>query len=340
MRESYYSSGFRELGTRTQLTLDPLRGLVTNDLQSAAAYEATLERAWGVLRQQSGIVKLPSDKPAYVLQDVQGDGRKIKNFLGQRVPFLERSPFLVDALRDNRATAVLLGDIAHSQAEEQWERDENHVTSVARDELAATMNAQQLAFGLVAALPGNFFWVSGNHDRQRLIPFGTTNDKNLAIAKAMQQKLGSDLLAKWIETEDMLPLMAVNRYVILSHAAPGADVDVVDIIGKKDTAFAKMAGTENRPGKPENMTEDEMSNNMQAIITQLDVDLDPQWVWMIGHRQTDNEPEGFRRQCGDRLIQINQTSGQLFAVILPGGSVSVGDCRFSDPPTHIIRNVV
>lgn len=341
MRESYYSSGFREVGSMVQpLKHDRLQLLFgTNELQSAATYEATLEQAWGVLRQQPGIVTLRPDIPVYILPDVQADRQFMRSFLGQRV---SKSHSLLDALIADEAIAVLVGDIAHSHEGQQWQRDENHVIGVARDELAKTMNAQLYAFSLVSALPKNFFWVSGNHDRQRLIPFGTTNDKNLAIAAEMQKKLGSRLLIKWTETEDELPHAAIREDVIVTHAAPGSDVAIADIIGKKDTAFAKLTGTENRPGKPESMTEEEMRDNMQSILKQLELErgFEPvsELVWVIGHRQTDKEPEGFRRYCGDRIIQINDPKRQLYAVIKQR-SLFVGSCRSDKKPKQIERNI-
>jgi hypothetical protein len=133
--------------------------------------------------------------------------------------------------------------------------------------------------------------------------------------------------------------MVVSKFVVLSHAAPGTSVDVADIRRKTDTAYTSLTVTENRQGRAKSMAEDEMRENMQAILKQLDFDPDPQWVWVIGHRQTDDEPEGFRRQCGDRLIQINQKNEQLYAIIMPDGSISLGDCSSSETPMPIIRNV-
>ncbi len=322
------------------ITLDSLRDrLGSNTLQTPEIYRTSLDRAHRVLQRQSGVVWLFQRVPVYALQDVHADSGMIVRFLERKVPDAGGSITLFDALRQGKANAVLLGDVAHSQGSDHWISGRKGSLHATKEELAASMNTQQMAFDLVSEFPNRFVWVRGNHDAQRQTSFGVNNGKNLAIAEAMKKNFGDDVYSEWIQTEDALPYLAANSFVYLSHAAPAGGVKISDVRKKQESVFKKMAGTENRHDSREGMSEEAMRNHMDKISNQLPFEREQHWIWVIGHKPTDGEKEIYRLQSSERLLQIDQREGEVYAVIHPDGTVFVGDCSTSESPSKIKRKV-
>ena len=178
-------------------------------------------------------------------------------------------------------------------------------------EMVRSLGAMKMTMELMAEFPEYVQYVRGNHDDigERLARYYKYAHESQDVKNWIINQFGQPFLDKYITFEDSLPLVVKGQGFIASHAAPGQILTQDQIINRRPRVTQILTWTDNRVGKIDQaILEDNINQTMHNIGADG-------LTWIIGHRPIDTGK--YRSQFNNKLIQINDTEMQLFAVFYP-----------------------
>ena len=242
-----------------------------------------------------------------------------------------------DALEAGRIQVVMLGDGPHSEGlagKERWraawlEYQEGWKTDAAmREEMSLAFTAMAHVSRLVAAYPGRFFFLKGNHDNIRNRegegdhPYGKFASEGEMAADWTFRILGADFFETYAAFEDTLPLMARGGGFLACHAEPAFPLSVEEVVNARLDGDIVEALTWTDIGQA---VEGAVEETFRSFFSES---VKP-GVMIGGHRPS---RERFYLRADGRFIQIHNAALMQAAFILPGqpfdpwsGIVSLGE---------------
>ena len=314
------AAGSEELQTETKepLNVTTLESIIDfskkTELESKEEYEASLDRATEVLKNVGGIVELRHNIPTVVLPDLHGRREMLASALAQKN---EDGVTYYDLLKEGKINLVVMGDGMHTERAQSWTGD----PEVLRKEMIASMGTMKMIMDLKAQFPESFHYVRGNHDKING-GFAKYDDESFTVKNWMIENMGQGLVDKWAQFENELPLLAMlndpDHPIVISHTVANEPLTKEQIGDRDPLSRGDLYASENRGGLT--WTDNtKMETSQEAIDSTLGNLGVPNAKWIIGHRPVHENGGRFRRQFGDKLIQMNNSQDHVMAVIPASG---------------------
>ncbi len=308
----------------TTTNLDYFKELSKKDnLETKESYEASLNKALEVLKNQGGIVELKENIPTIVIPDIHARREMLFNILDKNLVSKDskEKKKIFDLLKEGRINIVCLGDGMHSEVAENWAWSDNNDPQKQvklKAEMIKSLGTMKMIMDLKSTFPENFHYIRGNHDNilghEGDMPgFAKYNSESINIKQWVETSYGRDFLNKYASMEKNLPLLAkLNKSVVFSHTAP-SDIFSGVQINERNPAVSGANYNENTGGGltwTDNTRGQTSSEKIEGTLHNIGAD---GAKWIIGHRPTGNEK--YREQFNGKLIQINDPNKGLFAII-------------------------
>jgi len=171
--------------------------------------------------QPGALLELPADKTPIIIGDLHA---QIDNLL---VVLTQGGIF--NALENDSAYIVILGDAIHSEVTGEMEDMESSVLIM------------DLLIRLKHRFPANLFYLRGNHDSfsEDLSKYGIS--QGVLMRKHLKETRGKDYVHEMQRFYDLLPYVAKSESFVACHAAPPRkEVSIDNIISLRDNP--KLAG--------------------------------------------------------------------------------------------------
>ena len=222
--------------------LDGYRTAAT--LPEPEALEAILDRANAVLAAEDaetrprdaggapgGLVELDKELPTALLPDIHARPGLVWAALNHELPVSGR---LLDAISEGKAQLVCLGDYFHGEGrvKQRWldafaEFSRGFAAHEAMDqEMRESLAVLLVIARLKAAFPSRIHLLKGNHENvtnesgNGNHPFGKYAYEGDMVFEYLRLFYGEKLIAALAEFEKRLPLLAIGRHFLVSHAEP------------------------------------------------------------------------------------------------------------------------
>jgi hypothetical protein len=269
-----------------------------------------------------GIIELDRDLPTILVSDLHG---RREYFLRVLVWKAEPGARTLDLLEAGRIQVVCLGDGLHSEGrtarrwlaamEEYAGGYERHEQMDA--EMREGLGVMEMVMEVKLAFPTHFHFLKGNHENitnelgAGNFPFGKYAREGEMTLEYMRRFYGDEVLARWARFEKELPLLAIGRGFLASHAEPRTFFPRDRVIGFRDDpeVVAGLTWTDNGEAEPD------------AVRRMLDHYLGEdaaQARFFGGHRWT---PEGYRLRADDRYVQFNDPERFMIAHLDASGDI-------------------
>jgi hypothetical protein len=305
-------------------------GLPDQELLLASIEQATeillsypeILRPRTILGNPGGIVALPQAE-SLIIPDLHGRADFLSGVLGAVAPG-QGTLRVQDLLKENRISLVCLGDVLHTEGQaagNRWLRAATRLLSESdhgsaanpdlEEEMSESLAALILVLRCIAAYPGVFFCLKGNHDNMGNLdsdgdkPFYKYAFEGAMGAAWFSSKYGEPLLKALRKYERSLPLVAAGRRFFASHAEPRKAVEPLDILeySNKPELVYDLIWTGNGEADPGSV-----GKSIAALRpwiedrTGLSMADPAQIYWFAGHRPVS---DGLKVRQVDRFVQIH-----------------------------------
>ena len=301
----------------------------TNELPTRDALLTRIDGALSALQYEGcGIrdLKKLSSLPLVVVPDLHGRRDFFYSLLLWHLPPSFRSSLampvpdepLLSLLMEGLVCIVSVGDLFHSEGrgKDRWLKayaDYLHgdvISAPMREEMCENLNLLQMVMLLQLPFSDIFVCLKGNHENI----MNKTADGDFAFRKFaeegeqvrafMDATYGRDVSEKIREWEQILPLCAVYKNCVVSHAEPLHPYSRDEIISMESDAVYGLTWTRN--GEAE---EDSVEKTLGGL---LDRPAAENAVWLSGHRPVEGS---YALRQGGRLIQIHNPWKQQVALV-------------------------
>lgn len=229
---------------------------------------------------------------------------------------------LIDRLIDGSVQVLCVGDGFHSEARgaDRWRRAWKEYQGGFRrhddmdEEMREGLSLMAMVMILKTAFPDRFHFLKGNHENVANVdtegnrPFGKYAWEGQMVRDWFIEFLGEDMLDRWADFENSLPLLAVGDRFLVSHAEPrrvyGRD-RLIEYHGDDELIF-DFTWTGN--GEAEEGSVEEM----------LEIYLGSDWenaLYFGGHRPVRGL---YGLRAGNRYVQIHNPEKHVVAVLESG----------------------
>ena len=266
-----------------------------------------------------GLVELGKHLPTVLLPDLHARPGLICSALSY--PLAEGETVL-DALISGSIQLVCLGDYFHGEGrvKKRWKRalDEfsnGFVTHEAMDrEMVEGLAVLMMIARLKSALPSQVHLLKGNHENvgnesgNGNYPFGKYAYEGEMVLEYLRLAYSDGLIGRIAEFERRLPLFAIGRYFLVSHAEPARFFSRDEVIGylHRDEVVYGLTWTDNDEAEP-----DAVERMLEAYLGEDEASTA---LHFGGHRAV---AERYQLRAGGRYVQIHNPSRYIMALLVP-----------------------
>ncbi len=214
-----------------------------------------------------GLVAIPRKKQVFVIGDLHAKPDNLLTILTQNA-FLE-------ALEEEKACFVILGDAVHNEEEGQYDETDN------------SLLIMDLIFHLKCRFPHQLFYLRGNHD---------SFSADIAKGGVLQGVLWEETLVKergkayrdeMARYYELLPYVACSEHFVACHAAPPVSPvtreQIVDIRHNPKLVKELIGNRMMRPGRPSGYTKGDIKRFRKAL------GVPPRTPLIVGHTPMSND---------------------------------------------------
>lgn len=253
-----------------------------------------------------------------VVPDLHARPYFLWNILNYKIEQLDCTVF--EALEQEKVNVVCVGDALHSEkmTRTRWifaekEMDEGNVMGPSMTEemtegLAVVCGIMKLKL----LFPEHFHFLKGNHENilnqtaNGDYSFRKYADEGHMVMQFIKSYYGEDILFLLHCAEECMPLIAVSKNCVISHAEPRLGYTKTQLINARDDSsiVAGLTWTDNGTAT---------ENSASIIIKELAADgLGKDFVYFGGHRPVQGN---YRLLQGGTFIQIHNPSLQNIAIV-------------------------
>jgi hypothetical protein len=323
------------LAVSTRVFVDRLAGFIRATSPPEAGYfRETIRAAVGALRSDppslrppdpagrpGGLLQLDREIPTVVVPDIHGRRELLLRVLAYQTAPGART---LQLLARGRLQVLCLGDGMHAEAraarrwrsargefDDDWHRHENM-----DQEMTESLGVMGMVMEAKRAFPGHFHFLKGNHENITNeegggnFPFRKFAEEGRMVLSWMRRFYGEEILASLAAFEKELPLLAVGRGFMASHAEPGRFFSRERIIDGRGDAevVAGLTWTDNGESEP---------GTVEAMLRSY---LGPEGtVYFAGHRAVDADA---LRPAGP-FVQLHDPTRMTMALLDAGGEIDL-----------------
>jgi hypothetical protein len=261
-----------------------------------------------------GVLRLSRDLPTLIVPDIHG---RMDFFI--RVLGYEPEPGVkaLSLLAQGRIQVLCLGDGMHaeSRAAARWRSalDEFNKGYRRRASMNEEMRESLGVMGMVMEakrfFPGHFHFLKGNHENIANesgggnFPFRKFALEGLMVSSYMRQVYGEEILGEMAAFEKELPLLAVGRGFLASHAEPAECFTEERVIEYRQDpqVVSGLTWTDNDQADP---------RNVPAMLEAFLGEEAERGYYFGGHRAVEGR---YRLRAGGRFVQIHDPSRFVIA---------------------------
>jgi len=187
---------------------------------------------------------------------------------------LSQNSFL-EAMEEERACLVILGDAVHNEEEGQY------------DEMENSLLIMDLIFRLKRRFPRQLFYLRGNHDSfsEEIAKGGIP--QGLLWKKTLNKVRGKAYHKEMARFYDLLPYVACSHHFVACHAAPPVSPAsremIINIRDNPQLAKELNNNRMMRPGRPSGYTKGDIKRFRKQL------DLAPDTPLIVGHTPMSND---------------------------------------------------
>lgn len=219
----------------------------------------------------------------------------------------------------NMLQIVCLGDGFHSEgkgAKELWNAAYNeYKTSYARHkymdlEMGKSLGLMEMVMEVKTAFPSNFYFLKGNHENilnERScgnFPFKKYTHEGAMVVEYISRFYGNNFLSEYYKFEKNLPLLAVGKNIIISHAEPDTFIDRKSIIEYRNNGKVVKSLTWTRDGEAE--------HGSVSMMLKYYLEDPENAFYFSGHCPVKGL---YKLRADGKLVQINNSVKNIIAVI-------------------------
>jgi hypothetical protein len=190
--------------------------------------------------QPGGLVLLESGLPTIIVPDLHARMELLLSVLAWSAPGAGADrpgdETVLQLLAAGRIQVVCLGDGVHAEARAAWRWDAAmrefrrgyRRRTYMDQEMRESLGVMQMVMDLKSSCPGHFHFLKGNHENianqqgEGNFPFVKLAQEGLMVLTYMRKVYGERILAAYAAFEKQLPLLAVGRNFLASHAEPAS----------------------------------------------------------------------------------------------------------------------
>jgi hypothetical protein len=290
--------------------LDTLRAA----LETLGAEPETVRPA-DPMGRPGGLVNLDHALPTIVVPDLHARMDFLLSVLAWEA---EEERKAIDLLADGRLQVVCVGDGVHSEgrAARRWRtaldefQEEYRVHANMDEEMRESLGVMAMVMELKCSFPGRFHFLKGNHENitnergSGNFPFRKFALEGIMTLDYMERFYGEEVVTAHALFEKALPLLAVGRGFLISHAEPGSFYDRASVIAYRQhpEVVSGLTWTDN--------DEAERGSVQRMLDGYLGEGEGSRGWYFTGHRPVSGH---FRLRAGGRLVQIHDPESFMIA---------------------------
>ena len=318
----------------TQIREKLIQAGTRNRLLGPAAYIGLLNRVNLTLETEAeavrlrderglpgGLIQLCTDLPTILIPDLHARRELLLSvLLSAKIRALYR-------LKEKQVQLVCLGDGFHGEirvinrwleAYSEFRSAFSHHSSM-DEEMVESLGTVEMVMLLKTAFPRYFHFLKGNHENitnelgEGNFPFVKFVEEGAMVAEYVKRFLGPNFIREYRRYEKNLPLLAVGRNFLVSHAEPARFFSRDDIVQfrKRPDVVAGLTWTDNgaaKRGSVKKMTEHFFGKAAKNAF------------YFGGHRPVQGM---YSRRAAGRFIQIHNPRQYQIALLPAGGDIKL-----------------
>ncbi|MBN2532734.1 MAG: metallophosphoesterase [Spirochaetales bacterium] len=274
--------------------------------------------------EPGGIIHLKRDIPTIIIPDIHA---RMNFFLNIMFAKIHENPTLTGLAR-NKIQVVCVGDGFHAEgrAAKRWQKALEEYSGKFQkhtfidEEMRESLGIMEMVMRVKCAFPDNFHFLKGNHENITNergggnYPFRKYAYEGAMVLEYITKFYGVDFLQEYYSFEKRLPLLAIGRNFLVSHAEPQLFYEYNDVLHYKDNphVIQGLTWTDN------NAAEFGSVREMLEIYLELP-DLTGCY-YFGGHRAILGK---FSKRADGKYIQIHNPNKFIIALIQPEGDIDL-----------------
>jgi hypothetical protein len=262
-----------------------------------------------------GLVSLDRGLPTIVVPDIHARMDFLLSVLAWEA---EAGRKTIDLLAEGRLQIVCVGDGVHSEGRgaRRWRaaldefQEEYRVHESMDAEMRESLGVMGMVMELKRSFPGRFHFLKGNHENitnergSGNFPFRKFALEGVMTLDYMERFYGEEVVMAYALFEKALPLLAVGRGFLISHAEPGSFYDRPSIVAYRQhpDVVSGLTWTDN--------DEAERGSVQRMLDCYLGEEEGSHGWYFTGHRPVSGH---FRLRAGGRLVQIHDPERFMIA---------------------------
>ena len=266
-----------------------------------------------------GIVELHKELPTLLLPDIHARPGLVWAALNYVLPDSTR---VLEALLSGSVQLVCLGDYFHGEGRvrSRWKRalgefSERFRSHAAMDgEMTESLSVVMMLARLKCAIPNRVHLLKGNHENIRNEsgrgnhPFGKYAYEGAMVLEYVRMVYTEPIIAQLYEFEKRLPLLAIGRYFLITHAEPArffSRDEIIEYRNRDDVVYG-LTWTDNEQA--------EAGTVGRMLSHYLGAQEADSALHFGGHRPI---PGMYNLRAAGRYVQIHNPSRYIMAILPP-----------------------
>jgi hypothetical protein len=272
-----------------------------------------------------GLVELVKDIPTIIIPDLHA---RMDFFMRTMSYEIGGNDSVLSLLSRGELQVVCVGDGFHAEGREaqRWQLAYNEYKGNFRkrknmdEEMRESLGVMEMVMEVKSAYPGFFHFLKGNHENIANEqgggnhPFRKYSYEGPMVTHYIQKFFGEEFFEAYYEFEKNLPLLAIGRNFVISHAEPAEFFDRDDVIEYRE-----------RPEVVEGLTwtandEAEEGSVDRMLECYLDTDEHETLYYFGGHRPVRGR---YHLRADGKYVQIHNPDSFIIALIQPEGEIDL-----------------
>jgi hypothetical protein len=296
-----------------------------NSVNETLSGENSMIRPYSSAGKSGGLIYLKQDMPTIIVPDIHA---RVDFFYSIMFSTRGGDQSVLERIADDRLQVVCVGDGFHaeSRAINRWSKafseykDDFKIHTSMDFEMRESLSLMQMVMEVKVGYPDNFHFIKGNHENilnefeHGNYPFRKFAAEGAMVLKYVEKFYGKEFLNKYSLFEKNLPLLAVGRNFLISHAEPKTFFSKELIIEYADNPEVIKGLTWTDNNEAEN---DSVIRMLKYYLSEKEFD---SGYYFGGHRPVSGL---YNTRSSDRYVQIHNPAKFIIAFIKENDDINL-----------------